>query len=311
MGPCTFLYKSDPARGRLWAEVFRQQLPQVDFRIWPDVGDAAQVRFIAAWEPPPDLATAFPNLEVLFSSGAGVDQFDLAALPPTLPLVRMVEPGIIHGMVEYVSHAVLDLHRDRPQYRRQQQAGRWQPLPVRPAHQRRVGVLGLGSLGQAVLARLVDFGFDCAGWSRSARELPGVQCHAGPDGLARFLARTEILVCLLPLTAATRGMLNAELFAQLPRGAQLVHVGRGSQLVQADLLAALDSGQLAEAMLDVTDPEPLPADHALWRHPHVQLTPHIASMTQPQSAAEVVIANLRRWQAGETMTGLVDRIKGY
>ncbi|WP_046114351.1 2-hydroxyacid dehydrogenase [Aquincola tertiaricarbonis] len=311
MQPCTFLYKSDAARGRQWAEVFRERLPMVDFRIWPDVGDPAQVRFLAAWEPPPDLVHSFPNLQVLFSSGAGVDQFDLAALPPTLPLVRMVEPGIIHGMVEYVSHAVLGLHRDMPQYRRQQQAGQWQPLPVRPASARRIGVLGLGSLGQAVLRRLVDFGFDCAGWSRSSHEVPGVQCHAGAEGLGRFLARTDILVCLLPLTDATRGFLGAPLFAQLPRGAGLVQVGRGPQLVEADLLAALEAGQLGDAVLDVTDPEPLPAGHAFWRHPRIQLTPHIASMTQPQSAAEVVIDNLRRFEAGEPMTGLVDRIKGY
>ena len=309
--PTTFLYKSDPVRGRQWAEVFRRRAPDIDFRIWPDIGDRAHVRFLAAWEPPQDLGALFPNLKLLFSSGAGVDQFDLAALPAALPVVRMVEPGIVRGMVEYVTHAVLGLHRDMPQYRRQQHEGQWRPLPVRPAGERRVGVLGLGSLGQAVLAQLVSLGFDCAGWSRSLHSMEGVQCHAGEEGLASFLARTDILVCLLPLTESTRGFLDARLFSMLPGGASLVHVGRGPQLVDADLLDALAHGQIGDAVLDVTEPEPLPPAHPFWRHPRIQLTPHIASMTQPLSAAEVVLDNLRRFSAGEPLVGLVDRARGY
>ena len=310
----TFLDKSDPVRGRVWAEVFAAQAPGIDFRIWPDIGEPEQVRFLAAWEPPADIAARFPKLELLFSSGAGVDQFDMGALPPDLPVVRMVEPGIVRGMVEYVVHAVLDLHRDMPAYRRQQQDSVWKPLPVQMAGERRVGVLGLGSLGQAVLSQLAGFGFHCAGWSRSRHTVDGVACFAGADELAGFLGRSDILVCLLPLTDQTRGFLCAELFAQLPAGACLVQVGRGPQLVEADLLAALASGRLAEAVLDVSDPEPLPAGHPFWAHPRIRLTPHIASMTQPRSAAEAVIANLARWQRGEGMVGMVgvvDRGRGY
>jgi glyoxylate/hydroxypyruvate reductase A len=305
------VYKADRQRGLQWAGIFREHAPEIDFRLWPDVGDAAQVRFLVAWEPPVDLLTRFSNLQVLFSTGAGVDQFDFAAFPPQLPVVRMVEPGIVQGMVEYVMHAVLDLHRDMPAYGRAQQQCVWQPLQVCTAAERRVGVLGLGSLGQSVLAQLVAFGFDCAGWSRSRHDVPGVHCFAGIDELDAFLGRTTILVCLLPLTDATRGFLNAARFAQLPRGASLVHVGRGAQLVAADLLQALDAGHLAEAVLDVTHPEPLPVDDALWLHPRVRITPHIASMTQPQTAARVVIDNLRRFVRGEPMIGLVDRARGY
>jgi glyoxylate/hydroxypyruvate reductase len=306
-----FVYKADPVRGQQWAEVFRREAPQFDFRLWPDIGDPTEARFLAAWTPPRDLATLMPNLQLLFSSGAGVDQFDFAALPPTLPVVRMIEPGIIRGMVEYVTHAVLDLHRDMPAYRRQQARGQWQPLQVKTAAERRIGVLGLGSLGQAVLAQLVGFGFDCAGWSRSRRNIDGVQVHAGESELGAFLARSEVLVCLLPLTDATRGFLDRALFERLPQGACLVHVGRGPQLVVTDLLAALDAGQLAEAVLDVTDPEPLPAGHALWTHPQVRVTPHIASMTQPETAARAVIDNLQRHGRGEPLLGLVDRARGY
>ena len=307
----TFLYKADPVRGARWAEVFHRDAPALDFRVWPDAGDPAEVHYLAAWVPPDDLAQRFPNLKLLFSSGAGVDQFDFSALPPALPVVRMIEPGIVQGMVEYVLHAVLDLHRDMPAYRRQQARGQWQPRPVRTAAQCRVGVLGLGSLGQAVLGALQRLGFACAGWSRSRHHVEGVRCYAGADEQAAFLARTDILVCLLPLTDATRGLLDAALFQRLPQGAALVHAGRGPQLVTDDLLAALDSGQLSEAVLDVSDPEPLPPGHALWHHPRVQVTPHIASMTQPDSAAAVVIDNLRRFEAGQPLVGLVDRIRGY
>jgi len=306
-----FVYKADAQRGRQWAEVFRRHAPEIDFRLWPDIGDAHEARYLAAWVPPADLGAQFPNLELLFSTGAGVDQFDFAALPPHLTVVRMVEPGIVQGMVEYVTHAVLDLHRDMPAYRRAQQQRQWQPIQVRTAAECSVGVLGLGSLGQSVLAQLVALGFDAAGWSRSRHDVPGVRCHAGDDELDAFLARTQILVCLLPLTDATRGFLNAALFARLPRGASLVHVGRGPQLATADLLHALDAGQLAEAVLDVSDPEPLPEADALWLHPHVRITPHIASMTQPHTAARAVIDDLRRHSRGEPLVGLVDRVRGY
>lgn len=305
------VYKADPQRGRQWAEIFRDEAPEIEFRLWPEIGDGADVHYLVAWEPPVDLATRLPNLRLLLSTGAGVDQFDFAALPSGLPVVRMVEPGIVNGMVEYVTHAVLDLHRDMPAYRRAQQQREWRVIQVRPASERRIGVLGLGSLGQSVLDKLGSFGFDCAGWSRSRHEVPGVACHAGARELEGFLARSEILVCLLPLTDETRGLLNSALFAMLPNGASLVHVGRGPQLVAADLLRALDEGHLAEAVLDVTDPEPLPRDHALWSHPRVRVTPHIASMTQPQTAARVAIDNLRRFARGEPLVGLVDRQRGY
>lgn len=307
----TFLYKSDPVRGAEWAELFARKAPDVPFRIWPDIGDPESVRYLAAWLPPEDIAELFPNLEVLFSVGAGIDQFDLSVLPPELPIVRMTEPGITAGMVEYATMAVLGLHRDLPAYIDQQRRRLWQAIRVQPASKRRVGVLGLGLLGRAVLAQLGTFGFHLNGWSRSRHAIEGVDCYAGQEELPAMLAATDILVCLLPLTDETRGVLNADLFAGLPSGASLVHVGRGPQLDSAALLSALDGGHLSAAVLDVIDPEPLPEDHPFWSHPKVMLTPHIASMTQPETAVDLVLENISRHRAGEPLIGLVNRERGY
>ncbi|EON14688.1 MULTISPECIES: glyoxylate/hydroxypyruvate reductase A [Pandoraea] len=307
----SFLYKADPARGAVWARLFAERAPEAGFRMWPDVGDARDVRYLAAWKPPEDLHSLLPNVEVVFSTGAGIDQFDLSLIPAHVPVVRMVEPGIIEGMVEYVTQAVLTLHRDIFAYARQQAAREWTELTVVPAGERRVGVLGLGMLGQAVLAELRRFGFDCAGWSRTPREVEGVNCYAGYASLNAFLARTDYLICLLPLTATTRGILDKRLLSGLPRGASLINVGRGGHLNQYDLLALLDSGHLANAILDVTDPEPLPASHPLWAHPNVRITPHIASATRPETAVEVVLDNLRRHRDGLPMIGQIDRSQGY
>ncbi|WP_058962115.1 2-hydroxyacid dehydrogenase [Type-E symbiont of Plautia stali] len=305
------VYKSEATRGVHWQRWLAEHAPDVQMHIWPDIGDASEVEFLIAWQPPEAVMTTFPNLKALLSVGAGADQFDLSLLPPELPVVRMIEPGLTQGMVEYVTFAVLGLHRDMPRYFQQQRAAQWQTHPIRTAHQRRVGVMGLGELGQAALKQLVSLGFDCAGWSRTPRELDGVRCWHGAEQLEAFLAHSEILVCLLPLTDSTRGMLNAGLFARLPHGAALVQVGRGPQLNDDDLLTTLESGQLSAAVIDVTDPEPLPPEHPFWQHPAIWLTPHIASQTQTDSAVAALLDNLRRYQRGEPMVGLIDRNRGY
>ena len=305
------LYKSDPQRGALWQQWLAQHAPDIQLHLWPEIGDPQEIEVLIAWQPPEKLMETFPNLKVLLSVGAGADQFDLAALPPGLPVVRMIEPGLTQGMVEYVTFAVFGLHRDMVRYLQQQREEKWLAHSVKPAATRRVGVMGLGELGQAALRQLASFGFDCAGWSRTPRELDGVECFHGAAQLGAFLARSDILVCLLPLTAETRGLLNRDLFSQLPRGAALVQAGRGAQLSHQDLLDALDSGQLGAAVIDVTDPEPLPPAHPFWRHPAIWLTPHIASQTQNESAVAALLENLRRYQRGEPMIGLIDRTRGY
>lgn len=307
----TVLYNANMVRGAEWARIFAERAPDMPFRLWPDIGNPADVRHLVAWVPPDDIATIFPNLELVFSVGAGVDQFDTSKVPAHIPLVRMLEPGIAETMIEYVAMAVLGLHRDLLDFISQQKEQVWREIRIMPAKRRRVGVMGLGQLGQAVLERLKTFGFPLAGWNRSPRAIEGVTCYAGADALPDFLAQADILVCLLPLTDQTRGILNADLFARLPRGAGLVNVGRGPQLVEADFLAALDGGALSGAVLDVTDPEPLPAGHPFWSHPRILLTPHNASMTTPDTAVDFVLDVIARHRRGEELPGRVDRERGY
>lgn len=305
------LYKGDPVRGAEWKVLMAAKRPDLPVRVWPETGDADSIHYLAAWEPPDDLAVRFPQTKIVFSLGAGVDQFDLSKLPSHIPLVRMLEPGIAETMVEYVTLAVLALHRNLLDYIADNGAERWSAIRLVPAQARRVGILGLGQLGEAVFRKLAGFGFSMSGWSRSPRAIEGITCYAGRQALPHFVAGCDILVCLLPLTSETRGILNLELFCQLPRGAALVNAGRGEHLKQDDLLAALSSGQLSAAFLDVTDPEPLPKGHPLWAHPRVIVTPHTASMTRPESAVDFVLETIERHKAGLPLRGVVDLNRGY
>jgi len=294
-----------------WFEALTAAAPDVELRVWPDAGDPASVDFGLAWGNPPGFWRGFPNLRAIFSLGAGVDRLLADKDLPDVPVVRMTDPSLTEAMVEFVMMRTLHHHRLVHLYERQQAAAVWAPVRPPLARRRTVGVMGLGVLGGACAQALAGLGFKVRGWSRSPRTLEGVETFHGPDGLARFADGCEILVCVLPLTPETEGVLNAELFGRLAPQACLIQVGRGAQLVDADLLAALDSGQIAAATLDVFHVEPLPGDHPFWTHPGVRVIPHAAAFTYPETAAYVLAANLRRLVAGEPVADIVDVSAGY
>lgn len=306
------LLKSDATRLTLWYDAFHAQAPELEVRTYPELGRREDIEYALLWQPPPGLLATLPNLKVVFSVGAGIDHLlKDPELPRHLPLVRMVEDGLTAGMSEYVVMSVLLHHRFMIDYRLQQQAGKWEEIQQIAADQRTVAVLGMGEMGQDALKKLGVFGFKRLGWSRTPKEMPGVECFHGAEGLKALLPRAEILVCLLPLTDGTRGLLNADLFSRLPRGAALINAGRGGHQDETALLAALDSGQLSGASLDVYQQEPGAAGGPLWKHPRIIATPHVAAMTMAPTAVASVVANIRRFEAGQPMQNVVDLSRQY
>lgn len=289
-----------------WLEAFRTLMPDLQVRVWPEIGDPAEIDVLFTFRPPAGLVASLPRLKLLQVIGAGVDQLEGDPLPPNLPVARTVDSGLTAGMTEYVLAQVLHFHRQLDAYERFQREATWQRLPRIEARERKVGILGLGPIGTAVAKKIACFDFDVAGWSRSARNLPSVKTYAGHQGFGSFLDGTSILVNLLPLTTETRGILSRSVFERLADGAYIVNVGRGAHCILDDLLAALDSGQLAGATLDVHDVEPLPPNSPLWRHPKIRITPHMASTASPSSAAAAVVENIRRVADGKPPLNAVD-----
>ncbi len=306
------LFLSSVDSAEAWQAALGTVLPDLELRVWPDIGDPGDIEAALVWRPPPGLLGSLPNLKLIASLGAGVDHiFADPHLPPQVPIVRLVDPHLTTAMSEYVQLQVLRLHRQDLAYLAQQRRCEWRPLPQPNAGERRVGILGLGVLGSDAALKLSVLGFDVAGWSRAEKKLRGIACFHGAAGLTAMLARSEILVCLLPLTPATEGILDARLFAQLPRGAALVNCARGRHLVESDLLPALDSGQLSAAVLDVFRDEPLPADHPFWSDPRIVITPHVAAVTHAPTAALAIADNLRRLGDGRPLLNRVDASERY
>jgi glyoxylate/hydroxypyruvate reductase A len=301
-----------PAREQWWLEHLRSLLPEIDCRPWEDPGDPAEIEIAVVWKPPAGGLKRFPNLRAIVSIGAGIDHV-LAdpELPKHVPIIRTTGEDLKVRMREYVVLHVLRLHRRLPEIDAAQARCEWLQLVNPPAYERRVGLMGLGNLGADCARALQAVGFDVAGWSRRPRTIDGVKSYAGEEGLATFLERTEVLVCLLPLTSSTEGILNADLFSKLPRGASIINAARGGHLVEGDLLAALDTGQISSATLDVFRTEPLPGDHPFWSHPKVLVTPHVASLIDPVTGGKTIAANVRKFLAGEPVPDLVDPDQGY
>ena len=301
----------------VWVEHLRRYLPGRSIRCWPDdVGDPAEVAYICAWKAPPGALGRFPNARVVFSLGAGVDHILADPALPKLPLVRIVDADLTQRMTEYVTLHTLMIHRRQRAYDAQQKARVWHELAQPAARDVAVGIMGLGVLGKDAAEVLRRIGFRVAGWSRSPKTIAGIETFHGAAGLDAFLARTEILIALLPLTAATRGILALPLLRKLNRdgalgGAHLINAGRGGLQIDADILVALDQGVLASATLDVFPTEPLPNDSALWTHPRVTITPHNAAWSDPAALAEGIARQIARFEAGQPLEGLVDTATGY
>lgn len=306
------VYLGDETETRDWIRLLSGLLPEFEVRDFDDPGDRAAVQYAVVWAPPAGGIATFPNLKAVVSVGAGVDHvLRDPQLPKHLPILRTTGPDMIQRLREYVALHVLTHHRDLAITDGYQARAHWQQIVTPVAGKRRVGIMGLGQIARACAATLVSLGFDTAGWSRSGGSLEGVTVFAGKEALPAFLARTEILVCLLPLTAETRDILNAETFAQLPKGARLINAGRGAHLVEADLIDALASGQLAGATLDVFRTEPLPPDHPFWSHPAIRVTPHVASYIDADTGAAVIAANIRQFETTGSCDAMADAGRGY
>ncbi|MCZ4311954.1 glyoxylate/hydroxypyruvate reductase A [Comamonadaceae bacterium G21597-S1] len=295
-----------------WLPAMRAAAPDLALRVAPDLGNRADIDAILTWKVDAELLDALPNLQLLYAVGAGVDYLvDLVRQRPHLRIARIADDAVSGDVATLAVAGTLQWFRDLPQYARQQDQHQWEPLPVRCSAGTTIVILGLGRIGCATARAFQALGFEVCGWSRTCRSIDGIRTFAGPEGLRALLPHAQVLVCTLPLTDQTSGIIDAALLASLPRGAFVVNVGRGAHLDESALLAALDTGQVSGAFLDVFSTEPLPAGHALWRHPAVRITPHVASRTQPARVAPQVVENLRRLRAGEPLLNLVDPVAGY
>lgn len=296
-----------------WREVLTPCLPPGEtLTLAAECNDKSAIDVALAANPPWGTLATYPNLRFVQSLWAGVDRL-LAdpALPANITIARLVDPEMAQAMLEGTLAAVLYVHRQFPAYWRQQAAHTWRQLPQPNATHRKVGLLGLGQMGQPVARALTALGFGVHAWGQRPRSEPGCQYSYGEAGLDTVLGQAEILINLLPLTPDTRGILNTRLFERLPRGAALINFGRGPHLQDDDLLTALGTGQLSHAVLDVFHQEPLPADHPFWAHPQITVLPHIAASTDPKTAAPIAMRNVVAFREGRELTGLVSRDRGY
>lgn len=302
----------EKAKTEWWCQILGELLP--DMPIYPigEAPDPEAVHYSVVWRPETGCMVPYPNLKAIVSVGAGIDHV-LAdeKLPKGVPIIKTIGTDLTQRMKEYVALHVLRHHRDMPTIHASQQEARWNQIIVPPAPQRRVGIMGLGNLGAVAAQALAALGFETVGWSRSPKNVPNVKTYAGDAEFEAFLNGTEILVCLLPLTQHTRGILNANTFNQLKRGASIINAARGPHLVDNDLLSALDAGQIANATLDVFHIEPLPTDHPFWRNPRITVTPHIASMIDAPTGSKIIAANIRAFEKHGTVADVADAAREY
>jgi glyoxylate/hydroxypyruvate reductase A len=292
-----------------WIPGLQAALPGASVTLWEP--GAPQADFAVVWKPPQQLLDEQTGLKAIFNTGAGVDALMKLNLPAGVPVIRLDDAGMSVQMAEYVCHAVIRHFRELDGYESDMAMGKWSFRKPRSRVDYPVGVLGLGVLGERVAKAVAQFDFPVNAWSRSPKVVPGIQSFAGEAQLDAFLAASRIVVCLLPLTADTENILNAERLAQIRPGGYVINVARGAHIVDADLLAALDGGHLAGATLDVFRVEPLPQGHAFWNHPKITITPHTSARTLRSESIAQIARKIAALQAGEPVAGRVDAARGY
>ena len=296
----------------IFTNELKRSIPELDIQIWPEVSNPEKIDAVLTWKPPLGVMNQFPNLKAIISFGVGVEQILRdPSIPENVPIVRIVEPGLTSRMTEYILLAILRFHRQAFEYQRLQQERSWQPLPLPETNTCKIGILGMGILGKDAAAKLSYLGFPVRGWSRTPKNIDGIECFHGREQLKICLSECKILICLLPLTPETKGILNHETFSALPKGSYLINLARGQHLVEKDLLTALDSGQLSGACLDVFDKEPLPANHPFWLHSQITITPHVATQTDSEYWTQSIVETINDVRAGVTLKNVVNRQQGY
>lgn len=294
----------------LWTEEILKNAPEIDLRVWPDVGREEDIEFAVVARPPAGDLARYPNIKAIFSMWAGVADLLADDSIAHVPIVRMTEPGLTIGMVTYVVHHVTGLHILSSEYKIRS----WiHPFRVdnRAPGCTCVGILGMGVLGSACATALVNLGFEVIGYSSSRKNIPNIQSYAGEDELKEFLGRTQILVSLLPNTLSTRNLLNRQTLGYLPFGAKIVNCGRGESIDDEALLEALRSGHISRAVLDVFRTEPLPPEDPYWDEPNVLVTPHCASIPDPVTGSVVILEKMAKFLKNEPIEGIVDRSRAY
>ncbi len=295
-----------------WIAQFSAALPEAECRHWQP-GDNAHADYILAWRPPIEMFAGRRDLKAIFNLGAGVDAILRLgdSLPADVPVIRIDDGGMAVPMAEYVTHAVLGYFRQFDIYQQQAARREWKQLAPPNKKDFSVGILGLGVLGSRIAEALAHFNFPLHGWSRTKKSVPGMHCYAGDAELDAFLRATRVLVCILPLTPATRGIVNSANLQKLQHGAYVINVARGGHLVEADLLAQIQAGQIAGATLDVFEHEPLVETHPFWQEPRITITPHVSAQSVEEQTVLQITGKIRALQRGETVSGLVDRLQGY
>jgi glyoxylate/hydroxypyruvate reductase len=306
------LFYAQDGNAERWLDSLHHALPWAKVRLWQS-GDNEPADYAVVWKPPAEMLKGRNALKAVFNLGAGVDAIlQLAdALPDGVPIVRLDDAGMGVQMAEYVTYAVLRYFRRLDEFDTQAKRGEWKFMKPRRKADFTVGLLGLGVLGMRVAQSLAHFEFPLCGWSLTPKDLPGIACYAGESGLDPFLRASNVVVCMLPLTPETTGILNRKNMEKLPQGSYVINVARGAHVVEADLLELVQLGHIEGATLDVFAHEPLPPTHPFWNEPEITITPHIAALTVRDSSVKQIAEKIRALEQGTLIRGIVDRLKGY